>query len=324
MLDSFFNSLCFYSAPPTVFHAHHIHEVYERFYDDFNTANIYLIAKASRLWFMPQSTSIFRGVGYVDLAIQNGYRNNIHTLELPLPDNAIRISVALYPHKSIRIFFSDGSFEDKSALDILSCLNEETIPSFEVLYVGKAIGRKNNRNVLDRLKKDFHKKLTKISLDTIYNDPGKEVFILSLSYAHVKKYLSSNPQCDKPIIGDEIKANIQNHLNLSIPRDLQISLIEEALINYFKTTEYNTLLTKSFDSLSSKAISEIQKLGIHSLCVELNNHEIPLKLFSKCVTSKRIHLFPFITLKDGHSNPFLVSDFDNYRKRNFDYLLQYS
>ncbi len=283
MTKPLLNSLSFYSDEPSFFKAVDIFNIKKELYNEFDNFNIYFIAKASKIWFVPDSLKILEDNYFTfDVAIQNGYRHKLQQITSPYDKDVKKIYVSNFPHREILFEDCFGNvIKEFTSLDSIRMLPKKIVPNFEILYIGKSIGNKNKRNLLDRLTKDAHEKFLKICLDVNTYSPGMEVYIFGLKFEYTKKHLFSNSKFDYNSPELNIQKALQDEIEKVIPRKLKINLIEEALINYFKTTKYNQLLTSSLDKKNTKAYKTLKKAGISNLFVEFNMKESQINLFSE-------------------------------------------
>lgn len=62
----------------------------------------------------------------------------------------------------------------------LGCYSD--LSSYEVLYIGQAVGRNGNRNAVERLRS--HSTLQKILAETFYNKPDQEIMLFMYAFEH--------------------------------------------------------------------------------------------------------------------------------------------
>jgi len=277
--SNFESAFIFYSDNPIVFQPINLNSINIENKDDLQSHNIYIITRSNRTWFSPENAllDIDAGVSKIDIAIQNGFRTILQEIHSSIPKDAHSIKFSPFPYKEVFILDRGSNIlRVMNASKLAIALPDEIRPTFEVLYVGKSFGRKNQLNVSDRLYRQNHKKFKQILIDTQADHPDKEIFIFSFNYAHSKNNVLMNSK--GPLELGEKEFRRFNYLkSLSIDRREKVSIIEEALINYF-VPPYNELCRESLTKLSTKAIQYFQGLDISGLIVELSLNETGIKL----------------------------------------------
>jgi hypothetical protein len=323
--SNFESSFIFYSDNPHIFRPIDLKWINTEMSEELRAHNIYIITRANRAWFIPETVMIDRGAKQLNfaIAIQNGYKITHHRMCTAISDEVYTIKVSSFPNKEI-IYFNDQGIPIyiKYLHRVLIDLPKEIRPDFEVLYIGKSFGRKNALNVSDRLYKQHHKKFKQILIDTQTDHPDKEIFVFSFNYAYSKNTVSMNSKGPAQLDDKEFE-RFEHLQKLSVSRKEKVDMIEEGLINYFIPV-YNELCKESLTRLSTKAIHYFQKLDISGIVVELSLNETEIKLFSEKVIPKSVHLVPFATFQNKtRFNYASEESLEEARKAQTDYLLKF-
>lgn len=138
---------------------------------------------------------------------------------------------------------------------------------YEVVYVGKAYGKKGKRTAFHRLV--GHETLQKIMIDIERTKPSKQLYVLLLEYtSNLMMMFDGKSDCFK-----ESDADSDLHLNdviSNLPVEEQvINITEAALIHFFKP-EYNINYIENFPNRNHKGYRQYFDLDYNTLTVELD------------------------------------------------------
>uniref|UniRef100_UPI004049899A hypothetical protein n=1 Tax=Fulvivirga sp. TaxID=1931237 RepID=UPI004049899A len=173
---------------------------------------------------------------------------------------------------------------------------------YEVLYVGQAFGTDGNRNSLDRIIK--HETLQEILNDGLNEHPDKEIFVLLGNFSR-KQILMSLPYSEfNGKFNEELERHFFENSGFKISEKQHINLTEGMLIRYFQPF-YNEKFKKNFPSKLHASYSELYKLNLRAIALEINSDHINTNLYSEKIGRKSAHFQNFgLTKKNGRFNIF--------------------
>lgn len=322
-----FEGTCnFFSDEPHIFLPSAFKMTDKEIYSLFENHNIYIITRTNRVWFHPDLIKLDKsnGVSTFHFVIQNKYHRTVHPIVSRIPNNTEYIQVSDFPHTEIFLKNINGEVINSiNAMEFLMELPEEAKPDFEVLYIGKSYGRNQKINILDRLFKQYHRKFNDILIETMENEPDKQVVIMALNFTLEKRIIGTNFRKSVNTSSEEEYKRIQYLKNIKTEREHKIDIIEEALINYFEP-KYNGILKNSLGKLSSKAVKVFRELDLSGIVVEFNTKISKVKLKSDCVPPKKLHIIQFSTFKDKDRATFIdLKNLKKSRQENTDFLLDF-
>lgn len=198
-----------------------------------------------------------------------------------------------YPHKEIISYDADGNEHDYIPAYYLAMRYshhdkiQSDLNTYEVLYVGQAIGNTGNRSAIDRLRS--HATLQKILARTNYEHPDKEIMIFMYSFDHEQMISCTDgraPDADNTDKNEErLFTAIENPPN----KKQKIGLIEAGLIRYFQP-DYNKDYKIKYPSSKHKVLRSCYDLDISGYIVELNLENLGYYLYSNRVEPKCHHI----------------------------------
>lgn len=167
----------------------------------------------------------------------------------------------------------------------LGCYSD--LSSYEVLYIGQAVGKNGSRNAIERLRS--HSTLQKILAQTSYNKPDQEIMLFMYAFEHEQIFSSLDGRSglieDTDSDGQRFKTALKN-----LPKKNQIiNMIEAALIRYFQP-EYNEKFKESKISPKLKALEKCYDLDMSGLIVELNTENLFYSLYSEKIKKSYHHI----------------------------------
>lgn len=167
----------------------------------------------------------------------------------------------------------------------LDCYSD--LSSYEVLYIGQAVGKNGSRNAVERLRS--HSKLQKILAQTLYNKPDQEIMLFMYAFEHEQIFSSLDGRSG--LINDtdnddkRFKLALKNRPN----QNQAINMIEAALIRYFQP-EYNEKFKESKISPKLKALEKCYDLDMSGIVVEVNTENLFYSLYSKNIKKNHHHI----------------------------------
>lgn len=252
--------------------------------------HLYMICSRPRITINPKNLKIDKEKISGSFIVDKGDTKDDIPFNTPNPPElAISDYKLNFPYTDIDFFNEKGEVVSggKSALlftrlqtEYNSCLD------LEVLYIGQAFGEGGDRIATDRLAS--HSTLQKIYMDTITNNPNKDVWIILWKF---EPYVISmmGGGFDKALTDLEDSLEHMNHvLENSITFDQQITFTEAALIKYFEPF-YNKEYKTSFPTTSHSSYDQCYHLDINSVAFELDTMELCTKLFSSSINSAFWH-----------------------------------
>ncbi|HDU8625380.1 hypothetical protein ISO79_01980 [Morganella morganii subsp. morganii] len=167
----------------------------------------------------------------------------------------------------------------------LGCYSD--MSSYEVLYIGQAVGKNGSRNAVERLRN--HSKLQKILAQTLYNKPDQEIMIFMYAFEHEQVFSSLDGGAglidDTDSDDKRFKSALKNRPN----KNQAINMIEAALIRYFQP-EYNEKFKESKISPKLKSLEKCYDLDMSGIVVEINTENLFYSLYSKSIKKNYHHI----------------------------------
>ncbi|WP_084637644.1 hypothetical protein [Paludibacterium yongneupense] len=264
--------------------------------ENISKCHIYLIAARPSPYFKPESlvyennilsgTLCYRIDGVENEIAFGGYR-------WKLEDDAISIDCK-YPYREIRSLNKEGhkvTYLPASYMASVylprNCTSTLDLNSYEVLYVGQALGDQGNRSAIDRLRS--HSTLQKILALTNHDYPDKEIMIFMYQFDHEQMLTSIDGRAKSADNSDENEGRLVNAMNNPSKKKQKIGMIEAALIRYFQP-HYNEIFKIKFPSTKHKVLKSCYDLDITALVVELDSEDLEFCLYSKRVKQSSHHI----------------------------------
>ena len=155
--------------------------------------------------------------------------------------------------------------------------HNEDLNSYEVLYVGQALGKQGNRSALDRLKN--HSTLQKILAMTNNDYPDKEIMIFMYQYEHAQVLTSIDGRAKDADNTSVNETRLMNTIQNPPEKKQRIGMIEAGLIRYFQP-HYNEIFKIKFPSTKHRVLESCRKLDITGLGIELDSSDLNYYLYS--------------------------------------------
>ena len=209
-----------------------------------------------------------------------------------LEDDAIDIKCS-YPFREVISINEEGKEVTYVSASMIAtiCSSElgfySDLSSYEVLYIGQAVGKNGSRNAVERLRN--HSTLQRILAQTSYNKPDQEIMLFMYAFEHEQVFSSLDGRSglieDVDSDGQRFKAALKN-----LPKKNQvINMVEAALIRYFQP-EYNEKFKESKISPKLKALKKCYDLDMSGLIVELNTENLFYSLHSAKIKKNCHHI----------------------------------
>jgi len=167
----------------------------------------------------------------------------------------------------------------------LDCYSD--LSSYEVLYIGQAVGKNGSRNAVERLRN--HSTLQKILAQTFYNKPDKEIMLFMYAFEHEQIFSSLDGRSGLSEDADSDGQRFTRALKNPPKKNQIINMIEAALIRYFQP-EYNEKFKESKISPKLKALEKCYDLDMSGLIVELNTENLFYSLYSPTIKKHYHHI----------------------------------
>lgn len=259
-----------------------------------SNCHIYFICSRPAFYFIPgtvkhENNTLSGEIGY---KIEGAERNFDFVYEWTLEGDAINVKCE-YPFKEVYSINKQGEIVTYVSASMIAtvysghygCYSDQA--SYEVLYIGQAVGKNGSRNAVERLKN--HSTLQKILAQTFYNNPDQEIMLFMYAFEHESVYSSLDGRAglkdDLDGNDERFKHAIQNRPS----KNQSINMIEAALIRYFQPI-YNEKFKLSKISPKLKALERCYKLDMSGLIVELNTENLSYSLYSKAIKKKFHHI----------------------------------
>lgn len=181
-------------------------------------------------------------------------------------------------HRTKAALFAMGNPEMAAHLDL------------EVLYVGQSFGNDGERDASSRLTN--HKKLQKISAETLRLRPDREVWIVLLDFEEtmISSFDGRIPHSDADNAADD--EHVANVFSKGISEAHKINFTEAALIKFFKPP-HNETFKESFPNPNHSSYRECYEIDLNMVCVELDTDELHARLFSASQSRSWFHMAMF-------------------------------
>nr|WP_145551279.1 hypothetical protein [Yersinia intermedia] len=209
-----------------------------------------------------------------------------------LEDNAIDV-ICNYPFRDVISINNEGKEVTYVSASIIATIYSSKLDcysdlsSYEVLYIGQAVGKNGSRNAVERLRN--HSKLQKILAQTLYNKPDQEIMLFMYAFEHEQIFSSLDGRSglidDTDSDDKRFKSALKNRPN----QNQAINMIEAALIRYFQP-EYNEKFKESKISPKLKALVKCYDLDMSGIVVEINTENLFYSLYSKNIKKNYHHI----------------------------------
>ncbi|HDT4368133.1 TPA: hypothetical protein QHL04_002712 [Klebsiella aerogenes] len=209
-----------------------------------------------------------------------------------LEDDAIDV-ICKYPFREVISINNAGEEVTYISASIIATFHSSKLDcfsdlsSYEVLYIGQAVGKNGSRNAVERLRN--HSKLQKILAQTHYSKPDQEIMLFMYAFEHEQVFSSLDGRSG--LIDDTDSDDMRFKLALkNLPNQNQaINMIEAALIRYFQP-EYNEKFKESKISPKLKALAKCYDLDMSGIVVEINTENLFYSLYSKKIKKNYHHI----------------------------------
>ncbi|EKN5949244.1 hypothetical protein ACPSVM_001301 [Yersinia enterocolitica] len=207
-------------------------------------------------------------------------------------DDAIDIKCN-YPFRDVNSINNEGKEVTYVSASIIATIYSSKLycysdlSSYEILYIGQAVGKNGSRNAVERLRN--HSKLQKILAQTLYNKPDQEIMLFMYAFEHEQIFSSLDGMSglidDTDSDDKRFKTALKNRPN----QNQAINMIEAALIRYFQP-EYNEKFKESKISPKLKALAKCYDLDMSGIVVEINTENLSYSLHSNKIKKNHHHI----------------------------------
>ncbi|WP_145580020.1 hypothetical protein [Yersinia vastinensis] len=210
-----------------------------------------------------------------------------------LEDDAIKIDCQ-YPNREIISKNESGaevthvsssflaSYFSKKYFDSFHELN-----SYEVLYIGQALGKQGNRSAYERLKS--HSTLQQILAQVGYKYPDKEIMIYMYEFNNANMYTSIDGRAKNADKSAKNEERLIHAIKNPPSKSQKIGLIEAGLIRYFQP-EYNEHFKIAFPSTKHRVLQSCRNLDVTGLAIEIDCTDMIYSLYSSTISTNDHHL----------------------------------
>lgn len=258
--------------------------------------HIYAIARRPRITVDPESVEISREAirGRYSVQVENTFGSFDFSFQNSLGESNLEslTFTSSYPYTTYEIE-ADGSRVSwgkfAQALALFDPRNTRHL-DLEILYVGQAYGSDGGRRATDRL--DSHSTLQAIYAEAVGRAPDQEIWLLLFEFNPILLTSFDGTVGSYDTSEDEDSAHTHRILNEPVSDQQIINFTEAALIRYFEP-KYNKVFKRTFPSPAHSTYSECYDLDLNQVSIEMNTEALNLRLWSKCVERKWLHIASF-------------------------------
>ena len=194
--------------------------------------------------------------------------------------------------------------------DFIGDSNQMEIASdLEVMYIGQAFGRNENKTIDYRLRN--HEKIQKVALDSLNNGLNEEILVIGLtvgesdlSTALVAKDDYNNP----PTLESFIK---MHESAIKRPSEGQrVTLFEAALIKYFQP-DLNIEYKETFPGPDFTSYNEIYEMEFDYVAIGLDTRTVFARVFSKFKSQRKYLHHDYFPLHSTGKHDSLIEFLEN-------------
>ncbi|MEG2529689.1 MAG: hypothetical protein RSB02_06415 [Anaerovoracaceae bacterium] len=262
--------------------------------EQLSKCHIYFICARPNFYFIDGTVNHENNylTGEIGYRINGAERRFSFEYKWILEDDAIDVKCN-YPFREVVSINKEGEKVRYVSASIIATLYSEKygcysdLSSYEVLYIGQAVGVNGSRNAVERLRN--HSKLQKILAQTSYSDPDREIMLFMYAFEHERIFSSIDGRSGITVDHDENNQRFNNALRNLPSKNQSINMIEAALIRYFQPT-YNEKFKESKISPKLKALSKCYELDISGIIVELNTENLFYSLHSEKINKNYHHM----------------------------------
>jgi hypothetical protein len=254
--------------------------------------HIYLICKRKKMFF--ESTNPLDENSYVSLYYSLDDKHSKvhhkiqHTKEIKINSyskNYYNIDFKEYPNLEIRDFILINNFYFLEN-DLIGGSITSPLPSdLEVMYVGQAYGRTENRKIDYRLAN--HEKLQQIALKILDEGSNEEVLIIGLKVEVGDlgtSIISDITNMEVPQLTDLL--TLRDNASQRIPEAQEVTIFEASLITYFRP-KYNKEYLETFPSPDFRSYEEIYHTKFDYISMAIDTRPIGVRVFSENIKERR-------------------------------------
>ena len=275
--------------------------------DELDKCHVYMIASRPNAYFVADSLS---HVGSI-LSGKIGYKVSGKEVlvdfgdwPFELSDGAVEIRCD-YPFREVWTYNDAGEkIRYLAATHIASYIgaknSDGVLNSFEVLYIGQAIGQ-GNRSAQQRLQS--HSTFQKILALSAHSSPDNEIVVFMYQYDHEQVFSSMDGRAKDANTDNTNETRLMEAIRNPPSKRQKISLVEAGLIRYFQP-HYNEMFKIKFPSAKHKTLQSCKDLDVSALVVELDTSDFNFMLYSPAVKPSEHHTARFDLVNHQHRMSF--------------------
>jgi hypothetical protein len=243
--------------------------------------HIYMINRIPKIVFEPHSVKQYQDHFSVKVKLKRENKIDkeikVNIPGLPRTNNFLVHYTFDKPCKTMFLVNNNGG---KAIIQALPLYLEKSIEPLEteIIYIGKAFGKKGERTALERLKS--HSTLQHIQSEAIFNDWDEDIVLTLWELSPVLLTMADGTAESYQKSDEEDSNHLQRVISNTIEMKQMINISEAALIYYFKP-EYNEKFKNNFPNVKHKGYQSYYDLDYNSVSVELDTSELNIHLFSE-------------------------------------------
>ncbi|MGH5894753.1 hypothetical protein [Citrobacter freundii] len=262
--------------------------------EQLSKCHVYFICARPNFYFIDESVNHKNDI----LSGEIGYRINgkesrfKFEYDWKLEGDAISVKCD-YPFREVVSINREGEYVRYVPASIIATIYSKKfgfnsdLSSYEVLYIGQAVGKNGSRSAVERLKN--HSKLQKILAQSSYSDPDREIMLFMYAFEHEQMFSTLDGRIGLTTDNDDDNQRFKNAIKNLPSKNQSINMVEAALIRYFQPI-YNEKFKESIISPKLKALAKCYELDISGIVVELNTENLYYSLYSKGIKKSHHHI----------------------------------
>lgn len=264
--------------------------------DQLDKCHIYIIATRPNAYFIADSLkhdgNLLSGqIGYKISGKEN--RVDFDNVPFELHDGAIGIRCD-YPFRELWTYNAAGEqiryLAATHFASILGVRNSDgVLNSFEVQYVGQAIGQ-GNRSAQQRLLS--HATFQKILAQSAHATPDNEIVVFMFQFDHEQVFTSMDGRATSAIADDSNEKRLMGAIRNPPDKKQKTAMVEAGLIRYFQP-HYNEVFKIKFPSTKHKTLQTCKALDVSALVLELDTSDLGFTLWSPTIKANDHHTARF-------------------------------
>lgn len=255
-----------------------------------NNANHYIIMSAPKALINANSVSISNNICSCEIEINVSNQTISNKINLNLLESVTRVK-ANESRNALILTHHDSEDRILPAwyLGVYKS-HLQDLHNFKVLYIGQAIGNKQQRNPMQRLQN--HSTLQRILTNMLYTKPDYDIFIGIFNIEEPNYMISMDGINPAVITGVKDNEHTNEVLDAMFNHNEIVTILESSLIKYFQP-EYNVLFKKSNHSLTRRHLKTAAELDLCALSFVLDTSELNISLYSDDCPPNQTHIGNF-------------------------------